>query len=58
MTIVLVEEQRKATLKALRENVSKVARGLCLPCLRDGQLADSKCQHEQLEQWVHSSNNF
>lgn len=59
MTIVLVEEQRKATLKALRENVSKVARGLCLPCLRDGQLADSKCQHvQQLEQWVHSSNNF
>jgi hypothetical protein len=51
MTIVLVEEQRKATLKALRENVSKVARGLCLPCLRDGQLADSKCQHvQQLEQ--------
>jgi hypothetical protein len=55
MTTVLVEEQRKTTLKALREKDSKVARGLCLPCLGDGKLAAAQCQHtQQLEQWVNN----
>ena len=50
---VHVEEWRKATLKALRESASKVARGICLPCLRDGTLVGAQCQHrQQLEEWV------
>jgi hypothetical protein len=57
MMTVHVEEQRKATLKALRDRANKVARGICLPCFRDGSLVGAQCQHrQQLEEWVENEN--
>lgn len=53
-----VGEQRLATLKALREGASKVARGICLPCFRDGSLVGAQCQHrKQLEEWVENEDD-
>jgi hypothetical protein len=58
MMTVHVEERRKATLKALRDKASKVARVVCLPCSRDGSLVGAQCQHrQQLEEWVETENN-